>query len=172
MSVLDFRNHSKARGHCPGLSRHGLLPASLCLTPMGQAAMSARFLERVTPLPNASATSERRRSARYACHDDSMRVMVLLGPEACATKLRDISASGMGCLLDAIVAPGDQLNVEFHNSAKGVWRCKVLQVVHAMPDQGGRWLVGGAFTQSFSAEELASLLPTRRVNHSSTGTGR
>jgi hypothetical protein len=84
--------------------------------------------------------------------------MVFLGAEPCTATLRDISTGGLGIMLDAIVAPGDMLNVEIHNSAKRIWRCKTFQVAHAAPAPGGRWLVGGAFSQPFAAEELRSIL--------------
>jgi hypothetical protein len=128
--------------------------------------MATPFLEgssRLAETTSSTTNSERRQSTRHACDDGSVRVMVFLGSEPCSATLRDISAGGIGVLVDAIVAPGDRLNVEFHNSTKGIWRCKMLQVIHAMPALGGRWLVGGTFSQPCSAEELLSLLPLRRM---------
>jgi hypothetical protein len=125
-----------------------------------------RAIKSCLPLPKGDSSmirKERRQSVRHACDDGSIRVMVFLGTETCTATLRDISAGGIGVLLDAIVAPGDRLNIELQNSAKGAWHCKTLEVVHALPFKGGRWLVGGAFSQPFSAEELRPLLPARRV---------
>jgi hypothetical protein len=123
--------------------------------------MTTGFLKGCLPLPDgtSSADRERRQSARHICDDGSVRVMVFLGAEPCTATLRDISAGGIGLFLDAIVAPGDRLSVELHHSANGVWRCKVLRVVHALPAQGGRWFVGGAFDSPLAADELLSLLP-------------
>jgi PilZ domain len=117
------------------------------------------------PVPesvSSTAMWERRQSARHACDGASTRASVFLGSEPCLATLRDISAGGIAVVVDAIVAPGDRLNVALHNSATGAWSCKVLQVVHATRAQGGRWLVGGAFSQALSAEELRPLLPRWR----------
>lgn len=110
---------------------------------------------------SAIATPERRMFSRRTCDDGSIRVIVFLGPETCTATVLDISAGGMGLLLDAIVAPSDRLNIEFRNPALGAWYCKTLQVAHAAPAQGGRWLVGGAFNQPLSLEEFRQLLPPR-----------
>jgi hypothetical protein len=135
------------------------------LANLRDAVMTSRFFESVRSLTKDAPTTnrERRQSARHACDDGSIRVMVFLGPEPCAATLQDISVGGIAVLVDAILAPGDRLNVEVHNAAKGICRCKVLHVVHAAPSQSGRWLIGGAFSQSLSAEELRSLLPLGRM---------
>jgi hypothetical protein len=107
------------------------------------------------------ANRERRLSVRRPCDDDSVTVVMLLCLEPCKARLWNLSADGIAVLVEAIVAPGDNLIVELHNSAMGFWCCKKLQVVHAQHAQSGRWLVGGAFSEPLSAEALRMLLPPR-----------
>jgi len=96
---------------------------------------------------------------RRTCDDGSIRVVVILGPEFCTATVRDISAGGIGVFVDAILAPGDRLTVEFRNRERGgTWYRKTMQVTHAAPAQGGRWLVGGAFSQPLALEEFRQLL--------------
>jgi hypothetical protein len=108
--------------------------------------------------------AERRRATRHPCDGGSIRVLVFLGPEACSATLRDISVGGIGILVDAIVAPGDRLNIELHNPANGAWCCKSVEVIHSKPAARGRWLVGSAFSPPLSTHELRPLLPARRAS--------
>ncbi len=114
----------------------------------------------VSPSVTSSRRWERRRAPRHVC-DPATRVAAFFWSEPCSARLRDLSTSGVAILVDAIVAPGDTLTVELHNSANGAWSCKVVRVAHTRPAPGGRWLVGGAFTEPLSNEELRPLLLRR-----------
>lgn len=109
---------------------------------------------RPPPIPDV----ERRVFPRRTCQDGSVRVVVLLGSEPCPATVRDMCPGGIGLFVEAIVAPGDLLNVECRNPATGAWFCKTLQVIHAAPAQGGRWLIGGAFDQPLALDDLRRLL--------------
>lgn len=107
------------------------------------------------------AIAERRKYARFTCGDGRVGIVVLLGAESCTAIVRDISPGGIGIHVDAILAPGDWLNVEFGNSARSGWYRKIVQVHHASPIHGDRWLVGGAFTEPLTIDEFRRLLPKR-----------
>jgi hypothetical protein len=102
--------------------------------------------------------AERRLSTRHVCAGTSVKAVVLLGGEPCSTMIQNVSAGGLGVVLDAIVAPNEWLNVELRNSPGGVWFYKQVRVVHVWPARPGRWLLGGAFDQALSLEELRRLL--------------
>jgi hypothetical protein len=108
-----------------------------------------------------TAQAERRKFTRLTCGDGYVGIVVLLGTESCTAIVRDISAGGIGILVDAILAPGDWLNVEVGNSRRVGWYRKTVQVSHASPVRGVRWLVGGAFTQPLTIDECRRLLPSR-----------
>lgn len=101
---------------------------------------------------------DRRTAQRHGIAHRPVRAAVFLGPESITCAIQDLSLGGLALTLHAIVAPGDRLNVELHNSAGQVWLCKSIQVVHAMPRQIDRWLVGCAFAEPLTHVQLRQLL--------------
>jgi hypothetical protein len=101
--------------------------------------------------------AERRAQARRACVDSGARaVLASQGQDLWQASVRDISAGGIGVLLDRRVDPGTVLAIELHNKTQHFWHLKLLRVIHATP-QGQHWLVGSAFLKSFTDAEFNSL---------------
>ena len=81
-----------------------------------------------------------------------------IGTELWPFPVRDISASGLGTLLDRRVDPGALITVELLNRGLNFWHLKLLRVVHVTPHGDRLWLVGSAFLKELTDEELLSLL--------------
>jgi hypothetical protein len=76
-------------------------------------------------------------------------------------RVRNISRGGVGLLLRHCFRPGTSLSVELRAGTGAVLRTVTLRVVHATPDDDGGtpcWLLGCAFDQPLSADELDALL--------------
>jgi PilZ domain len=107
---------------------------------------------------SARADEERRMSTRHPCAGDAVKAIVFLGGEACTTAIQNLSLGGLGVRLNAIVAPGEWLNVELRNSHSGAWLSKQIRAVHVSPARSGQWLLGGQFDPALSTDELRRLL--------------
>jgi hypothetical protein len=98
---------------------------------------------------------ERRSQARRLCADP-IPVFAALGQDLCQAPVRNITARGIGILLDRRVDPGTLMAVELLNKTQQFWHLKLLRVIHAT-QEGQRWLVGSAFLKGFTDAEFQSL---------------
>jgi hypothetical protein len=105
-----------------------------------------------------SALPERRIKARRACAQlDQVSAVASLGQEHWQAPVRNISATGVGMLLDHRLDPGCLLGIELLNRYQQFWHLKLLRVIHATPQDGHRWLVGSAFLKGFTDDEFRAL---------------
>lgn len=114
---------------------------------------------RKTPFPPAltpKSGPDRRGAVRHEC---DFETPFRIGDHFGTARLRDLSAGGAGLLLPRQVGPGGLVTLELRNRTQNSWLLKLLRVVHATPKSAGQWLVGSAFTQALTAEELAAVLP-------------
>jgi hypothetical protein len=79
------------------------------------------------------------------------------GPPSIAT-LNDISADGIGLVLQDWVAPGAALAVTVLDGNDDVGIFNLVRVKHSLPLGGKSWSVGGTFAEKISEEDLKSLL--------------
>jgi hypothetical protein len=106
----------------------------------------------------SSALPERRVKARRACELlDQVSAVASLGQECWQAPVRNISANGIGMLLDHRLDPGALLGIELLNKCHQFWHLKLLRVVHATPHDDRHWLVGSAFVKGFTEDEFRAL---------------
>lgn len=104
---------------------------------------------------------ERRASVRFSCERRGIWFQVgggRLGPSWCAARLRDLSAGGIGLILERRFEPGMVLAAELTNAAKSFSRQAQLRVVHATAQADGSYVVGCAFGRLLTDQELQALL--------------
>jgi hypothetical protein len=76
-------------------------------------------------------------------------------------RVRDISAGGVGLLLQHRFRPGTPLVIQLKGRGESWCRAVGARVVHATPvwaEDGAWWLVGCAFSSPLSEEELRILV--------------
>ena len=110
--------------------------------------------------------AERRMSTRHSCSGTAVKAVIVLGGEPCVTVMQDLSLGGIGVLLNAIVAPGECLNVELRSAPTGAWIWRQVRAVHVSPARSGKWLLGAEFDQPLEMSELRRLLVKPEMAHS------
>ena len=103
---------------------------------------------------------EQRREPRYRLPRRTVcRLKRAIEANPWRATLRNISADGIGLIVDHPVKAGMLLTVELpgQNAKAGV--VKMIKVTHAACQPGGRWwLAGGRFANRLSDADLANLL--------------
>ena len=102
--------------------------------------------------------TDRRQRMRRQCGRQSVPVTAFVGHELWQPAIHDISAAGIGIVLNESVEPGTLVTVALLNQPANFWHMKVARVVHATAQNDGTWLVGNRFLQVFSEEQLHALL--------------
>ena len=72
-------------------------------------------------------------------------------------KIRDVSAKGVGLVLDRSFPPGTALMVMLRNPAKSFFRTVTAMVVHSRLQEDARWLVGCALLSELKEDEVNAL---------------
>jgi hypothetical protein len=72
--------------------------------------------------------------------------------------VKNISATGIGLLLNHEVALGAVMFVQLRGLRPGGTRTHLARVVHVTPEGPGRWLVGCRLTCTLSEDELREAL--------------
>jgi PilZ domain len=72
-------------------------------------------------------------------------------------EIRDVSQGGIALVLSRRFEPGAVLMVELSSKAGESGR-QIVRVVHATPETNGRWIVGCAFVNTLSEEELQAFI--------------
>lgn len=98
---------------------------------------------------------DRRASPRYPCPSAVCKIAPAGGKESWEARIVDLSTGGLGCYLHHEVDAGSQLDVAFPSFS----RTLQLKVIHVAEIAAGTWLLGGAFLDQLSAEELRKLIP-------------
>ena len=83
----------------------------------------------------------------------ALPVVADLGP----VKIRDVSMTGVGLLLERRVEIGTLLAVGLVNQAKGFAQTLMVEVTHVTPTAGG-FLVGGTFLTPLTYQEMTTLV--------------
>jgi hypothetical protein len=122
-----------------------------------EAAMSDKS---IPARPNATEAPavHRQASVRYApTAKTSCRVVGVVQGAPEPVKILDVSADGVSLLLHQRFDPGTLLAVELSNSDRSLTRLQLVRVVHAH-ELGTGYVVGGAFANPLSGEEIQALL--------------
>jgi len=106
----------------------------------------------------AMMTSERRGKQRTAVMVQPGKVRALLGTRVLAAELHDLSACGMGLIVEQRVEPGRLIIVEVFNAARDWWELKTTGAMHCTPLADGRWLVGCSFFRRFTEAEFHAVI--------------
>jgi c-di-GMP-binding flagellar brake protein YcgR len=75
-----------------------------------------------------------------------------------SARVLDISASGVGLLVERAIENGTLLSVELHNAAGTVERTMLACIVHVTRQAANEWALGCNFIRSLSEEDLEALL--------------
>ena len=104
-------------------------------------------------------SAERRASVRYYFSNDPARQpSATLTENRWMARVRDISATGVGLLCDRAFDGGRLLRIELQAAeAKAVLPLEAC-VVRSVKQAGGDWLVGAAFIEKLTEEQLRGLL--------------
>lgn len=78
-----------------------------------------------------------------------------------AARVRRVSAGGLSLHTHRPFVPGVSVRVQPVRLYGTALDLPLLRVIHATPESGGGWLVGGAFIRPLAPEELAALLAPR-----------
>jgi hypothetical protein len=103
--------------------------------------------------------AERRAWVRFSSNQQaSCRPMSLATEElGWPGEIRDVSQGGIALILSRRFEPGAVLVVEL--SSKAGESCRhIVRVIHATPETNGRWIVGCAFVNTLSEEELQAFI--------------
>lgn len=104
--------------------------------------------------------AERRASVRYYFSNDPARQpSATLTENRWTARVRDISATGVGLLCDRAFDGGRLLRIELQAAeAKAILPLQAC-VVRSVKQSSGDWLVGAAFIERLSDEQMRCLLP-------------
>jgi serine/threonine protein kinase len=109
-----------------------------------------------TPLPSRSAP-DRRAYVRYGSQlKGSCRALSADRKHRWTAQIRDISASGLGLILNRRFEPGTVLRVKLPGSSSR--RLYLIRVVRVQKQADRRWIVGCVFPRPLTDEEVRSLL--------------
>lgn len=113
------------------------------------------------PFAESSVTSvsERRRSIRHQPPIPSGPTVVARSDDkASAGRIMDISAGGIGMILDQPFAVGTMLEVQIKDPSAATTQDLSLRVAHCADQADGTWLIGGAFHTRPNGLDLLTLL--------------
>jgi hypothetical protein len=101
---------------------------------------------------------ERRAAVRYSCQLDSTCHPVPEGELICTARVVDISATGIGLLIDRPIEPETIMAIQLQKDDLSLSPTLLVEVRHARPRHDGDWLVGCVFGRELSEYELKALL--------------
>lgn len=105
--------------------------------------------------PASNAAEERRAFRRYAADlKVSCRPLGAAIADSWPARLRDISAGGVGLVVERRFEPGTMLAVDLVNTASGSPRTLLSRVRHVTAQPGGEWLLGVALLREMNEDEL------------------
>src|SRR6266849_6517258 len=109
-----------------------------------------------SPKSDSAGDSERRVRIRYPTDRESLcqRGEGRLDLAWWSARILDISTTGIGVILRQKFPSGTMLTVELQNSAGDVSRTLQTHVVHTTPHPEGGWVLGCAFDNPLTEEDL------------------
>jgi PilZ domain-containing protein len=109
-----------------------------------------------SPVPSPD---ERRRAERFPSDQPSVCRIVSEGQEeGLQASVRDMSATGIGLLVNQPLKSGSVLILNLQTGRHRLARPLPVRVMHAAPAGEGNWLVGCQFVRRLSEPELNALL--------------
>lgn len=104
--------------------------------------------------------SERRVVVRFPSNSRAVCSHPLIPKEGhvWSAQVRDVSAQGVGLLLDRSFPPGTILMVILRNPARKFFRAVSVMVMHGRQQEDGHWLLGCNFITKLSDEEVKALV--------------
>jgi hypothetical protein len=113
-----------------------------------------------------SSGAERRAWVRYPCNLETLCQPGegRLDQPWWFAKVRDLSQHGIGLILNRPFELGDQLTVALYSPTLDVSRTLEARVAHIEPAEPGTWVVGCAFQQAISAEEMRAFWSEQRLS--------
>ncbi len=114
---------------------------------------------RPQPAPAGPAGRDRRAAPRFPCSfRTTCQPIALVETIAVPVQVRNVSTGGIGLLCRAPVPPGTFFAIELQNNRGGSSLRLRARVIHTTRHDGKTWLLGCAFTEPLSDEQLQSLL--------------
>ena len=102
---------------------------------------------------------ERRASTRYPCNlATSCRLIAAVEGDDWPGRVRNISGGGVSLVLSHPVDAGTLLAVELRSMTRNFSRAVQVRVVYCIEHPSGDYILGGAFTQPLSDDELKAFL--------------
>ena len=112
-----------------------------------------------TPGRSSAASLDRRAFVRYATEAEAVCCPAgAMAGSGWPGRVADLSASGIGLLLRHRFERGTPLAIELLDAAPGSSRTVLARVRHATARPEGTWLVGCAFAEPLTEDELKGLL--------------
>lgn len=101
----------------------------------------------------------RRKEARYQCAPATAgRLSIYKDNKPQHAWILNLSASGIGLLLDSAVEPGTYLVVHLTSTSTGAQFDLLTRVAHCTPQNAGEWLVGCELAEKLGQADLDALL--------------
>jgi hypothetical protein len=111
------------------------------------------------PFGPSAVPDERRGAERYPPEPTSICRLMCEGQEGTPqATVRDLSATGIGLLVDRQLKPGSVLILNLQTGSQRLARPLPVRVMHSSPAPEGNWLVGCQFVRRLSEPELQVLL--------------
>lgn len=107
----------------------------------------------MTTTMTSTSPAERRVAPRHRCH-----ITVLTGARLHEVPVRDLTAQGIGFILDHQLEPGTDVCVEMFSPSSGAFLLRGGRVIHATQQSDGAWLTGTLFPQPLIDADLVALL--------------
>lgn len=105
------------------------------------------------------AGAERRASVRYYfSNDPSRQPSAAVTEDRWTARVRDVSATGVGLLCDRAFDGGRLLRIELQTAETKALLSLQACVVRSVKQASGNWLVGAAFIEKLSDEQLQIML--------------
>lgn len=102
---------------------------------------------------------ERRVPTRHAPHDNAFcHLLISVRDVVRPSRIRDLSASGMGVELLQHFEPGTVFTVELINPINDFSKKVLAGVAHCDPENEGHWFIGLRFVDELKQSDLSELL--------------
>ncbi len=102
---------------------------------------------------------ERRVAPRYGCSlTTSCRLMAAVPGRIFTVRVRNISATGISLVVGQALEPGAVFEIELRSVSRNVSRLLGVRTVYCIEHPCGELILGGAFAEPLSEEELRVFL--------------
>lgn len=110
-------------------------------------------------LPQQPARVTRRKETRYQCGPATFSTLsIYRDDEPQHAWIENLSASGIGLLLDVAIEPETFLVIHLGSEGNGAVFDLVARVTHCTPRNNGEWLIGCELADKLSQEDMDALL--------------